>query len=182
MFKIVLSVLGITALSSAAAFAQGIPAEMLIQEEARLNGEQINEIFQEKIQKISSRQALPEEMRNLLVMQADEVRQFDTDMLKKKMDMKLRHAKERDQMKERLRQDAQNRVKWQLEEEIRFQKNKQKRQEEDEKKRKQLERKQKAEAAAEPEKPADDAGAAKPADASSDAAGRESGTAEKTEK
>ncbi|GEM_PF-3577999 len=182
MFKIVLSVLGITALSSAAAFAQSIPAEMLIQEEARLNGEQINEIFQEKIQKISSRQALPEEMRNLLVMQADEVRQFDTDMLKKKMDMKLRHAKERDQMKERLRQDAQNRVKWQLEEEIRFQKNKQKRQEEDEKKRKQLERKQKAEPAAEPEKPADDAGAAKPAGAPSDSAEPESGTVEKTEK
>lgn len=170
MIKIVLSVLGITALSSAAAFAQSIPAEMLIQEEARLNGEQINEIFQEKIQKISSRQALPEEMRNLLVMQADEVRQFDTDMLKQKMDMKLRHAKERDQMKERLRQDAQNRVKWQLEEEIRFQKNKQKRQEEDEKKRKQLERKQKAESAAEAGKLADDAGAAKPAGAPSDSA------------
>ena len=53
-----------------------------MQSEFQLNNEQINEIFQEKIQKISARLALPEEMRNLLIKQADEIRQFDLDTLK----------------------------------------------------------------------------------------------------
>ena len=124
MFKIVSAVCGIMVLSAVSVCAEEVSSEQIMQSEFQLNNEQINEIFQEKIQKISARLALPEEMRNLLIKQADEIRQFDLDTLKNKMDLKVRHAKERDEMKERLRQDAQNRVKWQMEEEERFQKNK----------------------------------------------------------
>ncbi|MGN1078563.1 MAG: hypothetical protein ACI4TE_00130 [Alphaproteobacteria bacterium] len=124
MFKIVSAVYGIMVLFAASVCAEEVSSEQIMQSEFQLNNEQINEIFQEKIQKISARLALPEEMRSLLIKQADEIRQFDLDTLKNKMDLKVRHAKERDEMKERLRQDAQNRVKWQMEEEERFQKNK----------------------------------------------------------
>ena len=131
MFKIVSIFCGIMFLSAASSYAEDVSSEQIMQSEFQLNNEQINEIFQEKIQKISARLALPEEMRALLIRQADEIRQFDLDTLKNKMDLKMRHAKERDEMKERLRQDAQNRVKWQMEEEERFQKNKQAREQAD---------------------------------------------------
>ena len=124
MFKIVSAVCGIMVLSAVSVCAEEVSSEQIMQSEFQINNEQINDIFQEKIQKISARLALPEEMRSLLIKQADEIRQFDLDTLKNKMDLKVRHAKERDEMKERLRQDAQNRVKWQMEEEERFQKNK----------------------------------------------------------
>lgn len=125
MFKIVSAVCGIMVLSAVPAGAGGeFSAEQMMQSEFMLNNKQIDEIFQEKIQKISARPALPEEMRALLIKQADEIRQFDQNTLKEKMDLKVRHAKDRDELKERLRQDAQNLVKWQMEEEERFQKNK----------------------------------------------------------
>ena len=66
-------------------------------------------------------------MRGLLITQADEVRSFDLEMLEKKMKLKQRHARQRDELKERLRQDAQNKAKWMLEDETNFQKNKEKR-------------------------------------------------------
>ena len=105
-------------------YAAEVTTELVIKTEFEQNKSKINEIFQDKIQKITARPALPEKMRNLLISQADEVRQFDLEMLQKKMDMKLRQAKQRDEMKERLRQDAQNRAKWILEDEEKFQKNK----------------------------------------------------------
>ncbi len=127
MFKIFSAVCGILVLSAGSVYAKEDSSEQMMKSEFQLNNEQIDQIFHEKIQKITSRQSLPEEMRNLLIKQADEIRQFDKDTLQRKMDVKLRHAKERDGMKERLRQDAQNRVKWQMEEEERFQKSKAKR-------------------------------------------------------
>lgn len=126
MFKSLIC-FGTVVMLSSAAFAEELSSEQMMQSEFQLNNKQISEIFREKIQKISARRALPEEMKKLLIKQADEIRQFDVDTLKNKMDLKVRHAKERDQMKEALRQDAQNRVKWQMEEEERFQKNKQER-------------------------------------------------------
>ena len=107
--------------------AQELQLEGIIKAEFEKNKTKIDEIFQDKINKISARSALPDDMRKLLISQADEIRQFDLEMLEKKMDMKLKHAKQRDEKKEELRKDAQNRVKWMLEDEANFQKNKEER-------------------------------------------------------
>lgn len=72
----------------------------------------INEMFQTKIDKINRQISLPENILNLLIKQADEVREFDLYTLDRKFEMKMRHATERDAMRERLRFEAQNRVKW----------------------------------------------------------------------
>lgn len=104
--------------------AQELSADEALQSEFELNKMKVEEIFQDKIQKISARSALPEDMRKLLISQADEIRQFDLNMLQKKMELKIKQAKKRDEIKEKLRQDAQNRAKWLLEDEEKFQKNK----------------------------------------------------------
>lgn len=109
--------------------AAALTAEQVMEEEFDRNRAKIEEIFRDKIQKISARDALPEEMRKLLIMQADEIRNFDSEMLQKKMAMKREHAKKRDELKDKLRKDAQNRAKWLLEDEERFQKTKQERKE-----------------------------------------------------
>ncbi|MBO4520288.1 MAG: hypothetical protein J5787_03695 [Alphaproteobacteria bacterium] len=111
-------------LLSATVHAADSTSEQMMRAEFDQNKSKINEIFQDKVQKISARPALPEKMRSLLISQADEIRQFDLDMLQKKMNIKIRQAKQRDEMKERLRQDAQNRAKWLLEDEEKFQENK----------------------------------------------------------
>lgn len=120
-------------LLTAPVYANELTAERAIQEEFEQNRNKISEIFQDKVQKISARTALPEDMRNLLISQADEVRQFDLYVLHRKLDMKLRHAKARDDMKEQLREDAQNRAKWMLEDEENFQELKEARQKAEEK-------------------------------------------------
>lgn len=106
---------------AAVACANDLPAGDVLQEEYRLNNERIDRIFRDKVRKISERPSLPQEMRDLLMKQADEVRDFDAKTLKDKMDMKIRHARERDLLKERLRHDAENRVQWLVDEEERFQ-------------------------------------------------------------
>ncbi|MBR1777018.1 MAG: hypothetical protein IJ752_00320 [Alphaproteobacteria bacterium] len=116
-------------LLAATVHAEELSPQQVMQAEFEQNKAKIDEIFQDKIQKISARSALPDDMRNLLISQADEIRQFDLNMLEKKMEMKLRQAKQRDELKEHLRQDAQNRAKWILEDEENFQKNKEKREE-----------------------------------------------------
>lgn len=115
-------------LSGVPAAAQEVAVEVLLKEEYNEKNSRINEMFQEKIAKISERVALPEEMRALLIGQADEVREFDVETLKRKLDMKIRQAKERDDLKERLRQDSQNRMKWLMQDEAMFQRNKNKKQ------------------------------------------------------
>ena len=89
-----------------------------------LKKQQISRLFQDKVQKISERTSLPEEMRQVLIRQADEVREFDMRILQQKLEMKIKHAKERDVIKERLKNDAMNRVKWIMENERDFQENK----------------------------------------------------------
>ena len=81
----------------------------------------INQMFSTKVEKIRQRTVLPEDILNLLVKQADEVREFDLYTLDKKLDMKLRHAKERDEIRDKLRKEAQGRVKWLLDNEEAFQ-------------------------------------------------------------
>ena len=111
-------------LLTASVRADELSAEALIQRETEQDKAKIHEIFQDKIQKISARIALPAEMRNMLISQATEVRQFDLDMLQKKSELKLKHAKQRDELKERLRKEAQNRAQWMMKEEQNFQENK----------------------------------------------------------
>lgn len=111
-------------LIAASVQAQDVSADAALQAEFELNKNKINEIFQDKIQKITARAALPEDMRKVLISQADEIRQFDQEMLQKKMELKIKHAKQRDEIKETLRQDARNRAKWLLEDEENFQKKK----------------------------------------------------------
>ncbi len=89
-----------------------------------LKKQQISRLFQDKVQKISERTSLPEEMRQALIRQADEVRAFDLGILQQKLEMKIKHAKERDVIKDRLKNDAMNRVKWIMENERDFQENK----------------------------------------------------------
>ena len=107
-----------------------LPAE-LIQKEFELDRDKIHEIFQDKIQKISARASLPDDMRNLLISQAAEVRQFDLDVLQKKRDLKLKQVRQRDDLKDRLRKDAENRAHWILDDEENFQKNRDENQEKD---------------------------------------------------
>ena len=120
MLKAFTTGLGVLLLA-AVACANDLPAGDVLQEEYRLNNERIDRIFRDKVRKISERPSLPQEMRDLLMKQADEVRDFDAKTLKDKMDMKIRHARERDLLKERLRHDAENRVQWLVDEEERFQ-------------------------------------------------------------
>ena len=131
MLKAFTTGLGVLLLA-AVACANDLPAGDVLQEEYRLNNERIDRIFRDKVQKISERPSLPQEMRDLLMKQADEVRDFDAKTLKDKMDMKIRHARERDLLKERLRHDAENRVQWLVDEEERFQRAQDAKQREDE--------------------------------------------------
>ncbi|MBR1944711.1 MAG: hypothetical protein IJ846_00245 [Alphaproteobacteria bacterium] len=123
MLKIIPFSLGICLLALSVR-AQELTQEQLMQAEFQQNKTKIDEIFRDKVQKISSRRSLPEEMRGLLISQADEIRQFDMNMLENKMKMKQRQARQRDELKERLRKDAQNRAKWMLEDEAKFQESK----------------------------------------------------------
>ncbi|MCQ2914272.1 MAG: hypothetical protein MJ247_03660 [Alphaproteobacteria bacterium] len=84
----------------------------------------VNEMFQKKVEKIRQKDVLPERIRNMLIKQADEIRAADINTLEAKKLLKLRHAKERDAMREELRKEAQERVKWILENEEEFQQEK----------------------------------------------------------
>lgn len=94
----------------------------------------INDMFQTKVQKIRQRTVLPEDIMNVLIKQADEVREFDIYTLDRKLELKLRHAKERDEVREKLRKEAQERVKWLLENEEAFKATQDERAQEDAKK------------------------------------------------
>ena len=87
MLKIIPFSLGICLLALSVR-AQELTQEQLMQAEFQQNKTKIDEIFRDKVQKISSRRSLPEEMRGLLISQADEIRQFDMNMLENKMKMK----------------------------------------------------------------------------------------------
>ena len=96
-------------------------SENVLREEYEQKKLLINQMFSTKVEKIRQRTVLPEDILNLLVKQADEVREFDLYTLDKKLDMKLRHAKERDEIRDKLRKEAQGRVKWLLDNEEAFQ-------------------------------------------------------------
>ena len=90
---------------SFAARAQEKTAQEALREQYSKNREQIETIFKRKIEKISERTALPEKMRNLLIRQADEMREFDIYTLDRKLEMKMRQMTERDKIKNELKQE-----------------------------------------------------------------------------
>ncbi len=104
-----------------ASSASAQTSENVLREEYEQKKLLINQMFSTKVEKIRQRTVLPEDILNLLVKQADEVREFDLYTLDKKLDMKLRHAKERDEIRDKLRKEAQGRVKWLLDNEEAFQ-------------------------------------------------------------
>lgn len=102
------------------AVASAASIEESLGEEYQQKKTLVEEMFAAKVNKIGERKALPEEIRQLLLKQANEVREFDLYTLERKKDMKIRHAKERDTIREKLREEAQDRVKWILENEDAF--------------------------------------------------------------
>ena len=111
------------AVSSIFLFSASVSAasiEETLGEEYQQKKTLVEEMFAAKVNKIGERKALPEEIRQLLLKQANEVREFDLYTLDRKKDMKIRHAKERDAIREKLREEAQDRVKWILENEDAF--------------------------------------------------------------
>lgn len=113
----------LTAVASTALFPAAVRAasiEETLGEEYQQKKTLVEEMFAAKVNKIGERKALPEEIRHLLLKQANEVREFDLYTLERKKDMKIRHAKERDSIREKLREEAQDRVKWILENEEAF--------------------------------------------------------------
>ncbi len=118
-----------TILGGASASAQ--TTENALREEYEQKKLLINEMFQTKVEKIRQRTVLPQDILDALVRQADEVREFDLYTLDRKLELKLRHAKERDEIRDKLRQEAQDRVKWLLSNEEAFKATKEERAEED---------------------------------------------------
>lgn len=90
---------------SLTARAQEKTAQEALREQYSKNREQIEMIFKRKIEKISQSKALPEKMRNLLVRQADEMREFDIYTQDRKLEMKMRQMSERDKIKNELKQE-----------------------------------------------------------------------------
>lgn len=90
---------------SLTAKAQEKTAQEALREQYSKNREQIEMIFKRKIEKISQSKALPEKMRNLLVRQADEMREFDIYTQDRKLEMKMRQMSERDKIKNELKQE-----------------------------------------------------------------------------
>ena len=82
-----------TILGGASASAQ--TTENALREEYEQKKLLINEMFQTKVEKIRQRTVLPQDILDTLVRQADEVRDFDLYTLDRKLELKLRQAKER---------------------------------------------------------------------------------------
>lgn len=118
-----------TILGGASASAQ--TTENALREEYEQKKLLINEMFQTKVEKIRQRTVLPQDILDTLVRQADEVREFDLYTLDRKLELKLRQAKERDEIRNKLRQEAQDRVKWLLSNEEAFKATKEERAAED---------------------------------------------------
>ena len=95
----------LTAVASTALFPPAVRAasiEETLGEEYQQKKTLVEERFAAKVNKIGERKALPEEIRQLLLKQANEVREFDLYTLERKKGMKIRHAKERDSIREKL--------------------------------------------------------------------------------
>lgn len=109
------------------AVARDTTFEMSLRDEYKVKKEKIQQLFNDKIEKIGERSAIPEDLRQMLIQQADEVKEFDMKTLDLKLDLKLKHARQRSLIKDRLKEDAMNRVQWILDNEREFEEKKKQR-------------------------------------------------------
>lgn len=110
-----------TILATMSVQAADISVEETLQADYAQKKQLIDEMFKKKVEKIRQKDVLPDRIRNLLIRQADEIRDYDLQVLNKKLQIKLRQAKERDTAREEMRKEAQERIKWVLENEAEFQ-------------------------------------------------------------
>lgn len=110
-----------TILATMSVKAADVSIEETLQADYEQKKQLIDEMFKKKVEKIRQKDVLPDRIRNLLIRQADEIRDYDLQVLNKKLQLKLRQAKERDVAREEMRKEAQERIKWVLENEAEFQ-------------------------------------------------------------
>ncbi len=103
--------------------------ESVLQEQYNAKKARIQQLFNEKIEKIGERSAIPEDLRQMLIDQANEVKDFDIKTLDEKLNLKLKHARQRSVIKDSLKEDAMRRVEWVMENEREFEAKKQQREE-----------------------------------------------------
>lgn len=101
--------------------------ETALRKEYEIKKEKIQQLFNDKIEKIGERSAIPEDLRQMLIQQADEVKEFDIKTLDLKLDLKLKHARQRSMIKDRLKEDAMSRAQWILDNEREFEEKKKQR-------------------------------------------------------
>lgn len=103
--------------------------EAVLQEQYKEKKARIQQLFNEKIEKIGERSAIPEDLRQMLIDQANEIKDFDMKMLDEKLNLKLKHARQRSAIKDSLKEDAMRRVEWVMENENEFEAKKKQREE-----------------------------------------------------
>lgn len=103
--------------------------ESVLQEQYKEKKARIQQLFNEKIEKIGERSAIPEDLRQMLIDQANEIKDFDMKVLDEKLNMKLKHARQRSVIKDSLKEDAMRRVEWVMENENEFEAKKKQREE-----------------------------------------------------
>lgn len=103
--------------------------EAVLQDQYKEKKARIQQLFNEKIEKIGERSAIPEDLRQMLIDQANEIKDFDMKMLDEKLNLKLKHARQRSAIKDSLKEDAMRRVEWVMENENEFEAKKKQREE-----------------------------------------------------
>ena len=103
--------------------------ESVLQEQYKEKKARIQQLFNEKIEKIGERSAIPEDLRQMLIDQANEIKDFDMKVLDEKLNLKLKHARQRSVIKDSLKEDAMRRVEWVMENENEFEAKKKQREE-----------------------------------------------------
>ena len=103
--------------------------EAVLQDQYKEKKARIQQLFNEKIEKIGERSAIPEDLRQMLIDQANEIKDFDMKVLDEKLNLKLKHARQRSAIKDSLKEDAMRRVEWVMENENEFEAKKKQREE-----------------------------------------------------
>lgn len=77
----------------------------ILREQYERDREQVEDIFQQKVDMIRQRTALPEKMRLILIKQANEMKEFDIYTLDRRMELKVKQMQARDDLKNKLKRE-----------------------------------------------------------------------------
>ena len=77
----------------------------ILKEQYNHDREQLEDIFQQKVDMIRERTALPEKMRMILIKQANEMKEFDIYTLDRRMELRVKQMQERDDLKNKLKRE-----------------------------------------------------------------------------